>query len=87
MRKQQIAIITFAMWLITIISVFLLLSLQLDLEIFFILSIIGLFVIMLLMEPKFVQPGYLRYIRYLMAGGTVLFAVIVVQKVTGMFAQ
>jgi hypothetical protein len=80
MRKQQIAIIALALWL-SIVSVFMLLAQRVDLEIFFVLSLIGMLVIVQLMQSYYVQPGYLQYIRYLIAAGIVMFGVIVALKV------
>jgi hypothetical protein len=80
MRKQQIAIIALAVWL-TVIAVFMLLAQSVDLVIFFVLSLIGFLVIVELIAPNYIQPGYMRYIRYILAAGIVLFGVIVVRKV------
>jgi len=80
MRKQQIAILALAVWL-TLIAVFMLLAQSVDLEIFFVLSLIGFLVIAELIAPNYIQPGYMRYIRFLLAAGIVLFGIIVVQKV------
>jgi len=80
MRKQQIAIIALAIWL-TVIAVVMLLAQSVNLEIFFVLSLIGFLVIVELIAPNYIQPGYMRYIRYILAAGIVLFGVIVVQKV------
>jgi hypothetical protein len=80
MRKEQIAIIALALWL-TIVSVFMLLTQQVDLEIFFIVFLVAILVLVYLMEPNFVQPRYLRYLRYLIAAGIVIFGLIVAQKV------
>lgn len=86
MRKQQIAIIAFAMWL-TLIAVFMLLMQRIDLEIFFILGLVGVLLVMQLLEPSFVQPGYLKYIRYLIAAGIVIFGAIVALKVIEILAR
>jgi len=86
MRKQQIAIIALAMWL-TLIAVFMLLMQRIDLEIFFILGLVGVLVVMQILEPSFVQPGYLKYIRYLIAAGIVIFGAIVVLKVIEILAR
>lgn len=80
MRKQQIAIIALALWFI-LVSVVMLLMQQVDFEIFFILCLIGIFVIMQILEPSYVQPGYLKYVRYLIAAGIVIFGAIIVHKV------
>jgi len=86
MRKQQIAIVAFAIWL-TLISTYMLLVQRIDFELFFVLCLLGIFVIVQLMQSNYVQPGYLRYIRYLTAAGIVIFGVIVVQKVMEILTQ
>jgi hypothetical protein len=80
MRKEQIAIIALAVWLI-VITVFMLVAQSINLEIFFVLSLIGFFIIVELMKPKYVRPGYLRYIQYVLVAGILLFVVIVALKV------
>lgn len=84
MRKKQIAAIALGLWF-TIISVFMLLAERFDLMLFFVLGFIGFLVIVELMEPHYVKPGYLWYIRFLIAVGIVLFGVIVAQKILDMF--
>jgi hypothetical protein len=86
MRKQQIAIISLAVWL-TLISVFMLLAQSFNFEIFFVLSLIGFLIIVELIAQKYIQPGYMRYIRWILAASIVLFCVIVVQKVLEIFAR
>jgi len=86
MRKEQIAILALAVWL-TLIAIFMLLAQSIDIEIFFVLSLIGFLVIVELIAPKYVQPGYLRYIRYFIAAGIVIFGMIVVKKVMEILAQ
>ena len=80
MRREQIAIIALAGWL-SLITVLLFLAQSVDLSIFFVLALIGFLIIVELMSPKYIQPGYLRYIKYLLAAGIVVFGLIVVQKV------
>jgi antibiotic biosynthesis monooxygenase (ABM) superfamily enzyme len=80
MRKQQIAIIALALWL-TIVSLFMFLTQGIDLGIFFVLSLIGMLVIVQILQSHYVQPDYQRYIRYLIAAGLVTFGVIVAQKI------
>ena len=86
MRKEQITIIAIAVWL-TLISVSMLLLQRIDFEIFFILFLLGILMIMQFVEPNYVQPGYLQYIRYLLAAGIVIFGLIVAQKVMEILAQ
>jgi hypothetical protein len=80
MRKQQIAIIAFALWL-TIVSLFMFLAQRVDLGIFFVFSLIGMLTIVQIMQSHYVQPGYQRYIRYLIAAGLVTFGIIVAQRI------
>ena len=80
MRRKQIAGIVLALWFI-IISYAMLLVERIDLVLFFVLAFIGFIVIVELMEPYYVKPGYLWYIRLLIAIGIVIVAAIVGQKV------
>ena len=80
MRKKDLAAIVIVIWLV-IISCFMLLAYRFDLEIFFVLWLIGLLVIVELIDTRFTLPPYLRYIKYLVAVGIVLFGAIVTQKV------
>jgi uncharacterized membrane protein len=79
MRMKQIAPIILALWF-TIVSVSMLLLEQIDLVLFFVLGFIGFIVIVELMEPHYVQPGYVWYIRFLIAMGIVIVGAIVAQK-------
>ena len=79
MRKKLIAAISLAFWL-SIITVFMLITERIDLGLFFVLGFIGFLVIVEFMEPHFVKPGYLWYVRFLMVTGIILFGVILAQK-------
>jgi hypothetical protein len=85
MRKEQIAIIALAVWLI-IVSACMLLAQWVDFEVFFVLCLLGFLVIMQLIQPSYVQPGYLKYIKYLIAAGIVIFGMIVIKKVMEILA-
>lgn len=80
MLKKQIGIMVLALWLI-IVSFTMLFLERIDLALFFVLGLIGFIVIVELMEPRFVKPGYLWYIRFLIAVGLLVVAAIVAQKV------
>jgi len=80
MKKKQIATIFLALWFI-IISIFMLLTGRFELALFFILGFIGFLIIVELIEPRYVKPDYLRYIRYLTAVGIVIFGAVVVLKI------
>jgi hypothetical protein len=80
MRKQHIAIIALAVWL-ALIAVFMILAQTFNIEIFFVLSLIGFLIIVELIAPKYIQPGYMQYIWYILVAGIVIFGVIVIQKI------
>jgi hypothetical protein len=80
MRKQHIAIIALAVWL-TLISLFMLLAQSFNFEIFFVLSLIGFLIIVELIAAKYIQPGYMLYVRYILAAGVVIFGVVVALKI------
>ncbi len=80
MRRKQIAGLILGLWFI-IISYAMLFVERIDLVLFFVLAFIGFIVIVELMEPYYVKPGYLWYIRLLIAVGIVIVAAIVGQKV------
>ena len=86
MIKKQIAITAFALWLV-IISFSMLLAGWFDLALFFVLGFIGFIVIIERIEPHYVKPGYLQYIKYLTAAGIVIFGAIVALKIIGLFSK
>jgi len=86
MIKKQIAAITLTLWL-TIVFIFMLLLQRFDLEIFFVLTLIGILVIAELIKQRYVQTGYMRYMGYLIGAGIVLFGVIVIRKVMEILAR
>jgi hypothetical protein len=79
MRKKEIAVTLFALWLTTV-SILMLLVERFDLGLFFVLGFIGFLVIVELLEPYYIKPGYMVRIRVLIATGMVLFGAIIVQK-------
>ena len=85
MKKKQMALLALVIWLV-IISIFSLLAYRVDLEIFFVLWLFGILVIVELVDTRFSLPTYLRYIKYLVAGGIVIFGGIVTQKVLEILA-
>ena len=80
MKKKNLAIIVIAIWLV-ILSIFMLLASRVDLEIFFVLWLIGLLVIVELMDTRFSLPPHMMYIKYVVAAGILLFGGIVAGKV------
>jgi hypothetical protein len=80
MKKKQIAAVALGLWL-SFIAVAMLIAERFDLALFFVLGFIGFLVIVELMEPYYVKPGYLWYIRLLIGVGIVLFGAIIGQKI------
>jgi hypothetical protein len=86
MKKKDLAAIVISAWLV-IISIFMLLAYRIDSEIFFVLWLIGILVVVELMDTRFSLPPYLRYIKYLIAAGIVLFGGIVTYKILEILAK
>ena len=86
MKKKDLAIIVVTIWLI-VITVFMLLAARIDLEIFFVLWLIGLLVIVELIDTRFTLPPYMRYLKYVVAAGILLFGGIVAMKVMEILAR
>jgi hypothetical protein len=79
MRKKQIAAFSLALWLF-IIAYFMLFGERFDLGLFFVLGFIGFLMIVELLEPRYVKPAYLRYIRLLTIAGIIISGFVVTQK-------
>jgi hypothetical protein len=79
-HRKRIAASALAIWLLLVIF-FMILARNLNLEIFFVLWLIGLLVIVELTGTAFDRPAYLRYLKYLVAAGVIVFSAIVAQKV------
>lgn len=84
-RKKHLAIAVLGIWLVLVLF-FMILARNLNLEIFFVLWLIGLLVIVELISPAYVRPSYLRYLRYLIAAGVIVFGAVVAQKVLEILA-
>ncbi len=80
MLKKRIAVLALVIWMILIIA-FMVLAQTLDLEIFFVLWLIGILIIIELVSDASSVPGYLRYMRYVIAAGVIIFGAIVALKV------
>ena len=83
--KKYYAAAVLAIWLI-IVSFFMVLNRTLDLEVYFVLSLIGLLVVAVLIDGAFSRPRYMRYLGYVIAAGVALFAYIVVEKILEIIA-
>lgn len=78
--KKHLAATVLVIWL-CLITFFMILAQHVDIEIFFVLWLIGILVIVELIDPLFSIPRYIRYTKYVVAAGVVLFGIIVAQKV------
>ena len=83
---QRIPVIVLIIWF-AVSTAFMLLNQALDLEVFFVLALIGLLVVVELIDTTTVQPRYLRRIKYVIAAGVLLFGYIVVNKIMGIIAR
>ncbi|NLX50172.1 MAG: hypothetical protein GXY82_09975 [Methanospirillum sp.] len=64
-----------------VVAVFMLLNRALDLQVFFVLVLIGLLVLLEVVDPSTVQPAHVRRAKYVVAAGVVVFGWIVAGKV------
>jgi hypothetical protein len=85
MRKHQTAIIALALWLFFISGMMLLIQ-RVNLEIFFVLSLIGFLAIVQILSPKYTRPDYMRYTQYITFGATVLLGMIIAGKILEILA-
>jgi hypothetical protein len=71
MKKKLPAAIVMTIWLI-IISIAMLLAYRIDLEIFFVLWVIGLLLVVELIDTRFSSPPHIRYLKYIIAAGIII---------------
>ncbi|WP_440949189.1 hypothetical protein [Methanosphaerula subterraneus] len=83
---QRLPVIVLIIWF-AVITAFMLLNQALDLEVFFVLALIGLLVVVELIDTTTVQPRYLRLIKYVIAVGVLLFGYIVASKIMEIVAR
>jgi small basic protein len=86
MKKKIAVAIILTAWLV-LVSIFMLLAESFDLEIFFVLWLIGILIIAELLDAGSVHPGYMKYVHLQIAAGIVVFGAIVVQKVMEILAR
>ncbi|MDD3069850.1 MAG: hypothetical protein PHX88_01480 [Methanoculleus horonobensis] len=79
-EKKVISLGVLTFWLFLVVF-FMLLARSLNLEIFFVLWLIGILVVVVLVDPVFSRPRYLQWIRYIIAVGVAIFGYIVALKV------
>lgn len=80
------AVYVLTIWLI-IVSLFMLLARSFDLEIFFVLWLIGILVIAELLDSGQVRTTSMKYVHFIIAVGIVVFGAIVAQKILEILAR
>lgn len=78
--KKPLIIGCIVSWLIIIIT-FMFLAGSFDIEVLFVLWLIGILIIAELIDTRYVRPGYVRMIMIIAGAGTILFGIIVLRKV------
>ena len=77
--RPGLALIVFVIWSV-VNTGFMLLNRVLDLEVFFVLLLIGLLVVVELIDPISVQPRSMRRLKYIVAIGVIIFGSIVARR-------
>ncbi len=80
MKKDTTAILALTIWMI-LVPLFMLGAASLNLEILFVLWLIGLLIITELIRPSFVQSRSHIRLSALIAAGILLFGIIIIRKV------
>lgn len=80
MLKKNIAVITLALWTFIILT-FMIMAYTVNLEIFFVLWLIGLLIITELIDTKTVETTYLKFIKWIIGISVIIFAYIVIKKI------
>lgn len=86
MKKKQVAAVALAAWVLTVTG-FMILAQSVDLEIYFVLFLIGLLIVVELIDTISATPRYLLHLRYIIAVGVVIFGWIVATKVLEILSQ
>lgn len=86
MMKKHLAISALAAWVVLVIG-FMVLARTLDLEIFFVLWLIGILIVVELASDHMATPRYLSVLKLVIASGVILFGVIVARKIMEILSQ
>ena len=85
-KKTQAILLIMATWFVVIIT-FMALSAIINLEILFVLWLIGLLVTVELADSIYLQPAYMKVIKIITACGVFIFGIIVALKVLEIIAK
>ena len=80
LSKKPLIIGTMVSWFIIIVT-FMFSAGSFNMEILFVLWLIGILIIAELIDTRYVRPGYVRNIMIIAGVGTILFGFIVIRKV------
>ncbi len=86
MQKKHLSVTVLAAWSFVVIA-FMVLARTLNLEIFFVLWLIGVLVVVELASGHFVTPRHLQVQKLVIAAGVILFGAIVARKVLEILAR
>lgn len=86
LRARETVVVVLVLWSL-VVAAFMLLNRALDLEVLFVLALIGLLVVVELLDTSSVQPAHLRRAKYVAAGGVLVFGWIVAGKVMEILAR
>jgi hypothetical protein len=86
MMKKRLAAGALAVWLFLILA-FMVLARTLDLEIYFVLWLIGILVTVELLAGIAATPRYQRILHLVIAAGVVLFSLVVARKILEILQQ
>ena len=84
-KKALYAIVALLIWVVLIV-ILMVISYQINLEIFFVLWLIALLVVIELISGTTTQPQTIRYLKYFVAVQLVIFGMIVANKVREILA-
>ena len=85
-RKLRLSSMVFTTWLMVIIA-FMLLRQTFDLEVFFVMTLIGLFVVIVMIDTSSVQPRYMRRMKYVVATAIMILGYIVANGIVEIVAR
>lgn len=79
-RKLRLSSVVFTTWLM-VITAFMVLTRAIDLDLFFVLAVIGLFVVVVMIDTSSVQPRYMQRMKYVVATAILIFGFIVASRI------
>ena len=84
-RKLRLSSVVFTTWLM-VITAFMVLTRAIDLDVFFVLAVIGLFVVVVMIDTSSVQPRYMQRMKYVVATAILIFGFVVANRIVEILA-